>query len=157
MFTKHMRKVKQEITDPSEIEEILQSAEVCRLAMSHNGIPYIVPLNYGYEEGTLYFHCAATGLKIDILRENDLVCFEVESHVKLITSEIPCDWSQYYRSVIGWGKAELITDPDERRKALVILMNHYEERDWEIPEAKIDRTMVIRVRIDHMTGKRDGN
>jgi uncharacterized protein len=152
-----MRKAKQEITDITVIEEILNSANVCRLGMCHQGFPYLVPMNYGYKDGSLYFHCAASGLKIDILNENDLVCFEVEANVDLVTGEVPCNWSQFYRSVIGWGRTEFIVDPGEKIKALHIFMHHYEQREWRIPDDRIERTTVFRVNIQKMTGKKDGN
>lgn len=152
-----MRKKKQEISDKAEIDEIINSAEICRLAMCRGSIPYVVPLNFGYDDGCLYFHCANRGLKIDILKENPNVSFEFESDVHLITNETPCDWSQYYRSVIGWGKASFLSDREEKRKALLILMNQYDERDWRIPDEKVDNVTIIKVVIDRMTGKRDGN
>lgn len=157
MFDRHMRKAKQQITDPTEIEEIIAKGKICRLAMCSKGKPYMVPMNYGYADGSLFFHCASEGLKIDILKENPYVCFEIEADVHLITTEDPCDWSQYYRSVIGFGKAQFIEGREEKREALLIMMNHYERRDWNLPAAKVDGVTMIRVEIDSMTAKRDGN
>lgn len=152
-----MRKKKQEISDPAAIDEIIQSADVCRLAMCRDSIPYVVPLNFGYNDGCLYFHCADRGLKIDILKENANVCFEFESNVHLVTNETPCDWSQYYRTVIGWGRAAFLSDREEKRKALHILLDQYEEQEWKIPDENVDNVTIIKVTIDRMTGKRDGN
>ena len=152
-----MRKKKQEIIGREEIDEIINSAEVCRLAMCRGSIPYVIPMNFGYDNGCLYFHCASNGLKIDILRENPNFCFEFESDVNLITNETPCDWSQFYRSVIGWGQASFLSTHEEKLEALLILMNQYEKRDWKIPDSKVDTITIFKVVIDKITGKKDGN
>lgn len=76
-----------------------------RLAMVDNDRPYVVPLNYGYtyENGTLtlYFHCAAEGRKIDILKTNSDVCFEMDGEHKLIEGKIDCAYGYSFESVIG--------------------------------------------------------
>ncbi|HNU36390.1 MAG TPA: pyridoxamine 5'-phosphate oxidase family protein, partial [Methanomassiliicoccales archaeon] len=68
-----MRKAEREIMDQGELEEVIRRAEVCRLAMVDDGKPYIVPMNFGYRNGCLYFHCAKEGRKLDVLRENPKV------------------------------------------------------------------------------------
>ena len=152
-----MRKTKQEITSLKEIEDIIQRADICRLAMCSNDIPYVVPLNFGYANGSFYFHCAKEGLKLDIIRDNNLVCFEIESDLDLRTTDEPCTWSQKFKSVIGWGRASILEEREEKRHALLIMMNHYEKRAWEIPNEKVDTVSVIEVKVERMTAKRDGN
>ena len=73
-----MRRNEREITDPKIIEEIIHQATICRIALYDADYPYIVPLNYGYESGALYFHSAKEGKKIDLIRKNSRVCFEIE-------------------------------------------------------------------------------
>jgi len=157
MFDRTMRKNKQQIKEMIEIKEIIKNGDICRLAMCSGDVPYMVPLNYGYEDGVLYFHCANKGLKIDILKENPNVCFEIETDVRLITTEEPCNWSQYYRSVIGFGEARFIEEREDKRRALLIMMNHYERRDWQLPDEKVDGVTMIAVEIASMTARRDGN
>ena len=156
MFKQPMRKSNQEIIDPVEIEEILKNGRVCRLAMCKNNSPYIVPLNYGYDNGYLYFHCAEEGLKIEILKENPHVCFEIETDLHLKSNDEPCTWSQYYKSIIGFGRAHFLKYREEKLKALLILMNHYRAQDWKIPDVKIDGVTIIEVKIDSITGKKKG-
>ena len=117
-----MRKANQEITDKLIIEEILKQAKICRLAMIDNGLPYILPFNFGYRENCIYIHSAPAGKKIDLLRENPLVCFEVEEKTEIITDEVACKWSTMYRSVVGYGNVEIITDFNEKTKGLEIIM-----------------------------------
>ena len=73
-----------------------------------------------------------------------------------VEAEKACDWSARYASVIGFGSAELVDDPDQRRQALDTIMAHYSERTFTYPPNVLKRLAVIRVRIEHMTGKRAG-
>lgn len=148
-----MRLKEREITDKSQMEAILNNARVCRLAMVDQGEAYIVPLNFGYQDGVLYFHSATEGRKIEILKKNPNICFEVDELIRLKKASKPCDWGAEYKSVIGTGKACFIESMEEKRKALDIIMAHYSSRQFQYPEENMERTAVIRVDIAQMTGK----
>lgn len=154
-----MRRSNREITSIEEIEQVLRDSKVCRLAMVDAGMPYIVPLNYGYEDHVLYFHCAREGRKIDILKKNNVVCFEVDTDMVVVEGPVACDYTAQYRSVIGTGKAFFVTDYDEMKKGLDILMQQYVKGGttaFEYPEAMLDRIFLIKVIVDEMTGKKSG-
>ena len=151
-----MRRKDREINDIGTIEGIIHKGQVCRLALSENGRPYIVPLCFGYKDNNLYFHTALEGKKLDILRKNNNVCFEIDIDHELIKGEKACDCSMKYRSVIGFGKAELIEDIELKRKALHIIMQNYLEGFFKYPEEAIQNTVIIRVEIESMTGKKLG-
>ena len=149
-----MRKAEREIKDQRELEDVIRRAEVCRLAMIDDGVPYIVPMNFGYRDGTFYFHCAREGRKLDILRKHPRVCFELEADVRLAKGGAPCKWSTSYESVIGWGVAELVMDEEEARKGLEVLMSHYTEGPFDFDPRSLSLTAVIKVKAERMTGKR---
>jgi len=151
-----MRRKDKEITSRAEIESIIRNAWVCRLAMVDNGRPYIVPLCFGFRDNTLYFHSALNGKKIDILKENNRVCFELDGDHQIEKGENACDWGIRYRSVIGFGTASFVTDPGEKRQALDVIMAQYSAQDgtWVYPDNQIHATAIIKVTIDRMTGKR---
>ncbi len=152
-----MRKKEYEITDFTEIEAILRKAEVCRLAMTDGALPYIVPLNFGYRDGKLYFHTGQAGRKIDTLKKNPMVCFEVDIDAELIPADVACGYGMRYRSVVGTGRAEFVEDPAGKREALDIIMAHYSMGEaWEYRERSFERTCVIRVSIDSITGRKAG-
>ena len=151
-----MRRKDQEITDINAIEDIIRKGQVCRLALSENGRPYIVPLCFGYKENNLYFHSAREGKKIDILRKNKNVCFEIDIDQELVKGKKACNCSMKYRSVIGFGKAEIVEDVDLKRRALNIIMQNYLEGFFKYPEESIKNTVIIRVEIESMTGKKLG-
>ena len=137
-----------------EIADTLKRAKVCRIAfISENG-PYIIPLVYGYDGNHLYVHSSRRGKKIDILRKNSRVCFQIDTDVEIKESEIPCRWDVKYRSVIGWGNAVLIDDIEEKRGALNHIMRHYSgESTFEFSEEELDKVAVIKIEIDRITGK----
>lgn len=100
------------ILDYSEIESLLSDNFVGHLGCHANGRTYVVPMSYAYHEGCIYGH-AYGGLKIDMMRQNPEVCFEVDKIKDLFN----------WQSVIGWGTYEEITDKEERNKALLILID----------------------------------
>jgi nitroimidazol reductase NimA-like FMN-containing flavoprotein (pyridoxamine 5'-phosphate oxidase superfamily) len=106
------------------MEQILEQAQVCRLAMVDQGRPYVVPLNFGYRDGCLYFHSAKEGRKIDVLRADPHVCFEVDELVKINKAAQACDWGVSFRSVIGRGIARILETPAEKKTGLDIIMPH---------------------------------
>jgi nitroimidazol reductase NimA-like FMN-containing flavoprotein (pyridoxamine 5'-phosphate oxidase superfamily) len=148
-----MRRKEKEIKDKAEIEQILNRAFVCRLGLCDNGRPYVVPLCFGYKDNALYFHCAAEGKKLDILRENNNVCFEVDMDCQIIEAEQACSFGVKYKSVIGFGRALLIEDPELKRRGLDVIMQRFSKGPFEYPQRNLEKTMVVKVEIDSMTGK----
>ena len=135
---------------------VLKSSKICRLALADVNTPYIVPVNYGYKDNALYVHSAKSGKKIDFLKKNPLVCFEVESDVQIIASENACDWSTRYKCVIGYGRAELLYDKETVEDALDIIMYHQSGHGgWSYAEKKeLNKVTIIKITIRSLTGKR---
>jgi len=151
-----MRKTEKEIKSPQEIEAIIQKAQVCRIGFSENDLPYVVPVNFGYRDRCLYFHSAPEGRKMEIMKRNNRVCFEMDIAPELVRGQTPCKWDMKYRSVIGVGKAFLLADPAEKSRALHIIMEHYQGDPYEYSESELERVAVVRIEIESMTGKRSG-
>lgn len=123
-----MHNSKYEIKDPKKILEIISSCKVIRLALSDTNAPYIVPLNFGYEfqENQLYFymHGASEGKKVDLIRNKPVVGFEMDSRHSLVTADLACSHTYYYASIIGYGQAELLSDPADKRHGLDKIMDN---------------------------------
>lgn len=155
-----MRRKDREIEDRAELESIIGAAMVCRLAMSENDRPYVVPLCFGYKDGNLYFHSAEEGKKLEVLRANNLVCFEMDIDHELVRANSPCESEMKYRSVVGFGRASFVSEVEEKRIALDIITRHYSEENaegtFEYPEQKIAKTVIIKVKIESLTGKKFG-
>jgi uncharacterized protein len=154
-----MRVARKEIKDADVIVELLNSSHVGRLGtVGPDGHPMIKPLNFVYSGSTIYFHSALAGEKIDHIRKDEKVCFEVDLPVAYARSgENPCNTDYLYRSVIIRGRASLVETDEEKRAALRMLVEKYEpKRDVvEFPQSKIAITAVVRIDIETMTGKED--
>ncbi len=151
-----MRRSEKEIKSREEIEAVLQKAAVCRIGLCDGNIPYVVPVNFGYKDKRLYFHSAKEGRKLDVIRRNNNVCFEIDTDQEFIKAEKGCNWSLKYRSAIGNGKAEIIEDAAEKIAALKIIMAHYSDEKYEFSEADAARVAVIRVDVESLSGKKSG-
>lgn len=153
-----MRKARQEIKDRSILEEILSGAILCRVAMMNGDLPYILPFNYGYSNGALYIHSAPEGKKVDLLRKNPEVCFEVEDKMEITKGDKACDWGTRYRSVVGYGKVEILSDEESKQLGLeVIMAQHGAPELVEFNQKNMNRMVILKIRITSMTGKQSSN
>ncbi len=150
---KKKRRADKEIISRAEIEGIIRRSLVCRLALADENRPYIVPLCFGYKDNSLYFHSAVQGKKIDIIKKNNRVCFEFDIDYEVIKADKACEWGMQYKSVVGFGQASFLEDSESKRRALDIIMKQYSGESSAYPEAKLKHTVIIKVDIQHMTGK----
>ncbi len=152
-----MRREDIEIKDIKIIENILAKALVGRIGLTHNNEPYIVPVNFGYKENTIYFHSATEGKKINLLKKNNSVCFQTEVDHELIKDKVACRWSAKYLSIIAFGKAYFIDDLQERIAAFDVKMKHYlPDEKYEYTEGNLNNTAVSKILIEEITGKNSG-
>jgi len=153
-----MRKAKQEISDQSILEEILENALICRLAMMDGARPYLLPFNYGYREGCIYIHSGPEGKKIDLLRKNPEVCFEVEERMEITKGGKACDWSTRYRSVVGYGTVEILSDLQSKQEGLEVIMAQHGAPDLiEFSRKNLDRMVILKLVPSSMTGKQSSH
>ena len=148
-----MRRKDREITDRAEIDAILNEAPVCRIGLADDGDPYGIPVSFGYGDSSIYIHSAHEGKTIALLSKNPRCCFEVDVCDQVIRDDKPCSWEMLYRSVIGFGSAEILTDPEEKRHGFNCIMRHYGGGTHEFSEHDIGSVTVIRIAVESMTGK----
>lgn len=154
----NMRRKDREITDPNEIVEIIKKCDVCRIALFDDEYPYIIPLNFGYEKTediiNLYFHCAQTGTKLDLIKKCNKVSFEMDCSHVLVTGEQACDYTMEFESVCGTGKIEILEE-DEKINALNILMKQYSSKEKNtFDENLLKITTALRLTVKSITGKK---
>lgn len=155
-----MRRKDREITELEEIEAILNEGFVCHLGLVDGDQPYVVPMNFAYQDGVIYLHSAAKGRKLDLIETNNKVCFEVEITTPEIAKgdEQPCEWGTVYRSVIGTGIATILTEQEEKVKGLRAIVAKVDPTNSHpFPEGEIKATAVIQLEIKEMTGKKANN
>ena len=152
MFRK-MRRAGQQLPYEEAIEILERNADGVLSLLGDNGYPYGVPVNYVWHDGRIYFHAAVTGHKKDAMENCPKVCFTViDTHEVL-----PQERATSYRSVIVFGHARFIEDPDEKRRALRIFgykhSGDYPEDVEEEIKTQLARTLKVEITVDHLSGK----
>jgi uncharacterized protein len=143
------------ISKPDQ-EAVIRKCQTCSIAMvDPEGKPYVIPMNFGFAGDYIYFHGSATGKKVDVLKNKSDVCisFSTDHELRYVTEEVACSWSMRYRSVLVYGKAESVEDPDEKIDILNVIMAHYADRKFEYNAPSIREVMVWKVKIDKMEGR----
>jgi nitroimidazol reductase NimA-like FMN-containing flavoprotein (pyridoxamine 5'-phosphate oxidase superfamily) len=154
-----MRRKDKEITDINDKISIIKKCKVCRLGLSEDNKPYIVPLNYGYDFKentlTLFFHSANEGKKIDIIRQNNNACFEIDCDTKLIDAEKACSYSYEFKSVTGFGKIIFLETASEKKYGLNRIMENQtgKEEAYNFPEEMLKKVTVYKMVVEEFTGK----
>lgn len=152
-----MRRRELEVTELSTILEILDKSRVLHLGLADDGMPYVVPMNYGYEmrDGklTVYLHGATKGYKLDVIRKNPVCCFEMECEVTSFEGNVACKYGTSYYCLMGRGKAGIVEDAQEKMRALTLLMKTQTGKDFEFNEKLASVVSVIRIDVDTYTAK----
>ena len=155
---REMRRQDRRITDPAMICAVLDKCRTLHLGLVEDGRAYIVPLNYGWTEENgryiLYAHSAAEGRKIDLIRGGADVGFEMETGVEYFDADTACGWGNRYESIIGEGRATLLSTPEEKRQALAAIMAHYSaRRDYTFEDAMVNLVQVIQIDVTALSCK----
>ena len=151
-----MRRKDRQITDHGQILDIVRRCRVCRLALNNGDYPYIVPLNYGFEdtpEGlVLYFRSASRGTKLDLMAADPHAAFEMDCGTELISGSEPGECSMAYESVMGRGTLEML-EGEEKLRALQLLVDHYHPEGFDWNRAHIPYTVVFKLTAEELTAK----
>ena len=152
-----MRRTDREIKDMDDILRVMEKCDVCRLALHDEDYPYILPLNFGMrvEQGkiVLYFHGANAGKKYELIARDSRAAFEMDCSHKLVTDAATGNCTMEYESVIGQGRIEIVPD-NAKYDALCVLMKHYHQEDFPFNQAIMPQTTVLKLTVEHITGKR---
>ncbi|MCP4543166.1 MAG: pyridoxamine 5'-phosphate oxidase family protein [Chloroflexi bacterium] len=140
----------------TEMESILRREVIGYLGLSMNGEMYVVPLNYGYVDGKILFHCALTGKKLDYIKANPHVCFTVgwqSGEVRRHAEGDPCHMDN--DSVICYGKAWIVEDVKERKDVLDAFNRCFDPNAKEITLEAAENCYAVEIEIAEMTGRRE--
>lgn len=152
-----MRRTDREIRDNETIFQIIKKSYCCRLGLIDEDKVYIVPLNFGEiineDHIILYFHSAKDGRKIELIKKNPNVGFELDTNYQIKESDVACNYTAYYQSVIGEGKIEIVEDRTEKIIGLNAIMNHLTGKDWEYNEVMVNTVCVLKLTVETMRGK----
>ena len=152
-----MTKRERQITDPEQIRHILDTGKVLHLGLSVNDEPYVVPMNYGYimegDKPVLYLHSALRGKKLDMMRTNPKVFFEICCDLMPFEGRLPCQYGLVYSSVMGRGRAHIVEDVEEKKRAMTLLMKTQTGKDFSFEDRLVSIVAVIRIDVEEYTAK----
>ncbi len=142
------------------MKALLSEEEVGHLALSDNGRPYVIPINYAYMEDQIVLHCAVKGKKLDIIRQNPQCAIAVNRHPDKVHYHAEGKCHYRYHSVIVYGRAQYIESAEERLEWIKKYRAYFNKRlggrmaeDDTIKDA--GRCGIIVISIDEMTGKKE--
>ncbi len=154
-----MRRSNREVKDLSAIVDIIRNCDIMHMGMCKDNIPYIVPVNFGFErindEFIFYFHCASEGKKIDILKSNDNVCLEFECSAALASSDNPMECTYKYKSVIAQGNFEFLQEYSEKNHALSLLMQQYTGKTHSFTQEQVNIVTIGKITVSEITAKQN--
>ena len=147
------------ITNPTEIEEIIRRCPYCMVGLTdEEGNPYVVPMNFAYEAGTIYLHSGPDGGKIEMARRHPQVCIPFcEGHeLVYMHQQIACSYSMKSRSVICRGMVRFITEMEEKRRVLNLLMRQYTDNECRMAEPAVRNVLIWEIKVEQMSCKSFG-
>lgn len=143
--------------DEAGIQDVLEKGLTGHLGTCAENIPYITAVNYIYYEGCIYFHCAKQGRKLDNIRQNENVCFEVDEYIATYQNEEPRKLSTNYRSVVMFGTASIIDDENIKLQIMKKTVDKYSNIEGTSSKLLKEYTApiyVVKIQPGYVTGKR---
>lgn len=148
------------ITDKAEMEAIIHRCSYCSVAIldSVNQVPYVIPMNFGYEDGVIILHSAPEGKKVNFIEHNNKVSmlFCVEEGLRCSNIEVACSYSMEGKSVLCEGEVSFVEDLEEKERCLNILMKKYSVREFKYSEPALRNVKVWKVLIRQISARAVG-
>ena len=141
------------------IEALIRTCPLCYVGMSdENGIPYVLPMNFGYEDEIIYLHSAEEGHSISILERNPNVCITFCTDPELVWQheEVACSYRMRADSVICHGKVVFEEEYDEKVNALNIIMRHYSDRTFNYSAPSVKNVKIWKVTLEEVSAREFG-
>lgn len=138
------------------IEDIIAKNTICYVGMiDKEGLPYVIPMNFGYQDDIIYLHSAPEGSSIEALNINPNVCitFCTESTLTYQNKEVACSYRMKGASVICRGKVVFEENFQEKVKALDVIMKHYSGRSFTYSDPAVNNVRIWKVEIDSISTK----
>lgn len=135
-------------TEPEKAKEVIDKCDVCYIGMiDQDNKPYVLPFNFGYEDGIVFLHSAPIGKKIDVLQNNPEICVSFSTDHKLFHrhEQVACSYGMRYKSVLISGKVEFIEDYDEKVRVLNIIMRKYTGKDFDYNTPAVKNVAIYKV------------
>ena len=168
-----MRREEKEIRNRELLDQLLRTAPVCRIGLApgpdsgggadggdlprtdsrHAAYPYVVPVHFVHSDGRIYIHSARQGRKVEMLKKNPRVCVEIDEYLGIKSADRACEFGSRFRSLIAVGRARIVEQAGNKRRALQLLMEKYSGRSFDFSDEEIDGVGIIEIQIEDVTGK----
>lgn len=148
------------INDFEKIEEIIRSAQTCFIGINDPGnAPYVIPMNFGYENGIFYLHSGPEGKKLDLIHNDNRISLSLHGNTRLVYQhpEVACSYSMSAESIVCEGKAEFVTGYDEKIQCLNIIMRHYAKREFRYNAPAVNNIRIWKIKPEQIFCKSFGN
>lgn len=139
-----------------EILDIINRCKWCHVAMADpSGMPYVIPMNFGFQNDVIYIHGAQEGKKSEILRHNPNVCihFSLDHELRYQSESVACSWSMKYRSVLCYGKVGFIQDPEEKTSAMNLIMARFTDQKFHYNPPSLREVNVMQIPVERYEGR----
>lgn len=147
------------LLNTEDVKDVIRKCDCCNVAMVDNtNSPYVIPMNFGFDNDCIYLHSSASGKKIEILDNNNKVClsFSTDHQLRWQSEKVACSYSMKYRSVLIFGHVEYIEKPEDKIVALNHIMKQYTDNDFKYSDPAVRDVKVFKVIIDEMEGREYG-
>ncbi|PLX38894.1 MAG: hypothetical protein C0608_11460 [Deltaproteobacteria bacterium] len=138
------------------VEDIFQASRVLYLAMIDGEYPYVVALNYGYEDGFIYLHTGAKRSKVTLLKKNTNVAFFLEGEREDVDGEQACSYTVKFKTVAGRGTCEVIESLEDKVFGYDIIARQHSAPKGNYKEEALDKSVILKIKIVEATGKIKG-
>lgn len=138
------------------IDKIIRKNTICYVGLIDlDGMPYVIPMNFGYQGDVIYLHSGPDSGSVEALKKNPNICITFSEGHELIyqNEEVACSYRMKSSSVICRGKVEFEYDYDKKVEALNIIMSQYSDREFIYSEPAVNNVQIWKVVIDKMSSK----
>ncbi len=145
--------------DRAKIEAVIKKCDICFIGViTPEGGPYVIPMNFGYEDGKIYLHSAQSGRVISCLEKSPQICisFSTDHALAFQHPEVACSYRMKSKSVVAFGEVKFVEDKAEKRRILSIIMRQYSNKDFVYNDPAVRNVKIWEVEIDNISCKEFG-
>lgn len=145
------------ITDPQQIESVIKACSICYVGLiDSEGAPYVIPMNFGYNQNTIYLHSAPQGKLVEAVERDNRICITFCSDYQLVYQhpDVACSYRMRAESIICKGHVRFITESDKKIEVLNIIMEQYVKgRNFNYSKPAVDNVLIWEIPVENVVGK----
>lgn len=147
------------LDNKAQIEAIIEKCEICYVGMvDEQHIPYVIPMCFGYRNGTIYLHSGPAGRSIGIINKNNLVCITFNTGHELVcqNTTVACSYRMKSASILCYGHVSFVESIKEKKEILNIILHHYTGKEFEYGEAAAKNVKIWKIPVEKLSAREYG-